>query len=185
MSVAADPTFITRPIVAADAVIGFASGEQDLDNFFAKYAYSNGEQGLGVTYVLLRRPTDDSVLPYILGFYTISMATIASKQASKVIVGKLPRYPIPAALIGRLAVDHRAQGRGLGSTLLVDAFGRILGASDGIGCAGIVVDAKNGNAEAFYLKYGFVAVDAAVWPRRMFIAIGTVRQSLELPSGRD
>jgi GNAT superfamily N-acetyltransferase len=165
-----------RRMTLEDSQSGFASGEQSLDSFFAKHAHSNSRRGLGITYVLPSGDSGPSDLPEILGFYTISMATIESGQAAQV-MKNLPRYPIPAALIGRLAVDRRAQGLGLGRTLLVDALNRALSAGDAIGCAGVVVDAKNAIAEAFYAKYGFVTVESVAWPHRMFIAMATVRQA--------
>ena len=83
---------------------------------------------------------------------------------------------MPVALIGRLAIHERAQGRGLGERLLTDAFDRILSASDQLGCFGVVVDAKDEGATSFYAKYDFVAIEAAeVFPLRMFISIKTVK----------
>jgi hypothetical protein len=63
----------------------------------------------------------DTSLPEVLGFYTLSMALLEGAEAAKVLAKKLPRYPMPVALIGRLAVDERAHGRRLGETLLIDA----------------------------------------------------------------
>lgn len=167
--------FETTRILPVDSDAGFSSGEPALDKFFATHAYANDERGLGATYVL--RAAAGGPPPAVLGFYTLSMAVIESAQAS-LLMGKLPRYPIPAALIGRLAVDSRAQGRGVGQRLLVDALSRILGLSEDIGCSGVVVDAKNEAAERFYLKHSFATVDATAWPRRMFIAMATVRGSV-------
>ena len=69
---------------------------------------------------------------------------------------KLPRYPVPIALIGRLAVDSSFQGKGLGSILLVDACQKVVHAGTVLGVAGIVVDAKDAAAETFYRHFGFV-----------------------------
>lgn len=176
----AELSFITSRIRPTDA--GFKSGKGQLDHWFARHAYANDQRGLGATYVLRRDAEDASAvqLPEILGFYTLSMATIEVAQAAKVL-DNLPRYPTPAALIGRLAVDRRAQGRGYGEALLMDALARILTLAGDIGCAGVVVDAKDEDAERFYAKYGFVSVGAVAWPqpRRMFMTMG----SLELAGG--
>ena len=69
---------------------------------------------------------------------------------------KLPRYPVPAALLGRLAVSEVAQGQGLGSILLVDACKRVAAASQTLAVAAIIVDAKSPAAAAFYKHFGFV-----------------------------
>src|SRR5207244_67632 len=90
----------------------------------------------------------------------------------------LPRYRTPVALIGRLAVDGCARGRGFGEALLVDAFSRILHAATEIGCIGVIVDAKDDDAERFYAKYDFTALSSGPHPRRMYIPIATVQHAL-------
>ena len=73
-------------------------------------------------------------------------------------VSKLPRYPIPVALIGRLAMDQVFQGKGLGSILLVEACLKVKQVSDSLAVVGIVVDAKDDSAPAFYRRFGFIAL---------------------------
>ena len=63
---------------------------------------------------------------------------------------------VPLLLIGRLAVDHRWQGRGVGSAMLIDAIGRCVAASDQIGARAIVAHALDDEAQAFYGRHGFV-----------------------------
>lgn len=70
----------------------------------------------------------------------------------------LPRYPVPVALIGRLAVASEFQGKGLGSILLADACQKVAQASAVLAVAGIVVDAKDAEAERFYRHFGFEAL---------------------------
>lgn len=82
---------------------------------------------------------------------------------------------MPVALIGRLAIDTRAQGRRFGEALLLDALARVVDAAGIVGCTGIIVDAKDEGAEQFYAKYDFVAVSAETWPHRMFLAIATAK----------
>jgi ribosomal protein S18 acetylase RimI-like enzyme len=68
---------------------------------------------------------------------------------------KLPNHPIPVALIGRLAVDNGASGRGVGETLLIHALRSAQQASEIVRLYAVVVDALNQQAKNFYLKYGF------------------------------
>jgi GNAT superfamily N-acetyltransferase len=131
--------------------------------------------GVGKTYVL--RKQDEGALPEVLGFYTVSMANIESALASSVMKARFPRYPLPVVLLGRLAVDARAQGRRVGERLLMDAFRRVLQGAEVLGCIGIIVDAKDEAASAFYGKYDFVSVSAEGWPRRLFISLATVREA--------
>ncbi len=107
------------------------------------------------------------------------MATVEASQVADVLKKKLPKYPIPVALIGRLAIDQRAHGRRLGEKLLLDAMRRVVDAASLLGCTGIVVDAKDEDAEGFYLKYDFATVTEESWPRRLFLPIahGHARRS--------
>lgn len=82
----------------------------------------------------------------------------------------LPKYPMPVALIGRLAVHQRAHGRRFGEKLLIDALQRVVVAADIVGCVGVVVDAKDEGAEQFYAKYDLTTIHAENWPRRMFLS---------------
>jgi GNAT superfamily N-acetyltransferase len=129
--------------------------------------------------VLHRSANDDESLPSVLGFYTLCMAGVPSAQIAPAVAEKLPRYDMPVALIGRLAVDERAQRRGLGECLLIDALRRVVDGATMFGCVGIIVDAKDAAAERFYLAYGFTTVDEADWPHRMFLALVTAREALE------
>jgi GNAT superfamily N-acetyltransferase len=77
----------------------------------------------------------------ILGYYTPSSYGIDVGELPAEVVKKLPRYPlIPATLLGRLAVDRRYQGQGVGEFLLMDALHRALVQSAEIGTAAVVVD---------------------------------------------
>ena len=68
----------------------------------------------------------------------------------------MPAYPIPAMLIGRLAVNNSIKGQGLGGELLADAFYRAVRASQEIGIYAVRVDAIDLQAKEFYLKYEFI-----------------------------
>ena len=166
----------TEPMREGDQDSGFECGEHALDHFFARYALPNSLMGIGRTFVMRGDPTNGEAL--IQGFYTLSMASIASKELTSVIKARLPRYPMPVALIGRLAISIQAQGQGLGGVLLVDALDRIAGVSEEVGCFGVIVDAKTPAAHGFYERYGFVALSDSGWPRRMFMTVSTVRQAL-------
>lgn len=172
-------SYITTPVEPADARAGFSCGKRPLDDYFARHAAVNDAAGIGRSYVLRRGANDNPELPVVLGFYTLSMANAESAQVSEVLKRALPKYPMPVALIGRLAIDRRAQGRRLGERLLMDALRRVVDAANIVGCTGIIVDAKDENAEQFYLRYDFVTVTQDSWPRRMFLPIGTARAAFD------
>jgi GNAT superfamily N-acetyltransferase len=161
----------TDSIRPEDPASGFHCGKHPLDDFFARHALDNDRQGLGKTYVL--RDGDA-----VLGFYTLSMADVEAEVAGRALKVRLPRYPLPVALLGRLAVHQDSQGKGIGAGLLRDALRRVNDLADQIGCLGVIVDAKDEDAERFYAQCGFVAVAAETWPHRMFIALGTIRAAV-------
>lgn len=168
-----------RRIGPADPACGFRCGKHPLDDYFRRHALANDQRNIGRAYVLDAPPEDVAArLPQVIGFYTLSMASAGSEDVNSLLRQKLPRYPMPVALIGRLAVDERARGRGLGEALLIDALERVIGAADVIACLGVIVDAKDEDAERFYEKYGFATVHSTSWPRRMFLPLQVVRDAL-------
>ena len=172
-------SYATSRITEADAASGFRCAKHPLDDYFERHAVKNDRSGVGRAYVLRRGDDDEVSLPPVLGFYTLSMASVSSEQATAALQARFPRYPMPVALIGRLAVDERARGGGrrLGERLLLDGLRRIVDAADLLGCIGVIVDAKDPDGEGFYAKYDFVTVTRE-WPRRMFLALGTARDAL-------
>jgi ribosomal protein S18 acetylase RimI-like enzyme len=87
------------------------------------------------------------------GYYTLSATAVIFDSLPDPFKKKLPRYPeVPAALVGRLAVDLQYRGNGLGETLLLDAMRKTLNAY--LAAAVLVVDAKDEQAAAFYYRYG-------------------------------
>jgi GNAT superfamily N-acetyltransferase len=168
---------LTQPVSEVDLALGFSCGVAALDQFFARHALENDRRGLGRTFVL-HQTTDGK--PGILGFYTLSMATVEGRLLPRRLRGGLPKYPLPVALVGRLAVHQAHQRRGVGEFLLTDAFKRILTATETIGCFGVVTDAKDEAAETFYVRYDFAAVEKGKsYPRRLFVPLETVRASRE------
>lgn len=170
------PLYATRRIRTGDPACGFRCGQHALDDYFARHAIPNDQAGIGAAYVLEASADDIAQgVPAVLGFYTLSMAAVVSADITSAVSKKLPRYPMPVALVGRLAVDERARGRRLGEQLLIDALHRVVSAAEIVGCLGVIVDAKDSDAERFYLKYDFVALAASDWPRRMFLPIDVAR----------
>jgi GNAT superfamily N-acetyltransferase len=75
-------------------------------------------------------------------------------------------------------VDTRAQGLGIGKALLQHVLKIAVEQRDGIGCVGVVTDAKS-DSVGFYKSLGFVALEDVTEgllhgePTPMFLAIGT------------
>ena len=83
---------------------------------------------------------------------------------------------IPVIVLGRLAIDHRYQRRGLGQGLLRDAVLRVLQAADIAGIKAILVHAIAAEAKRFYLAHGFL--ESPVQPLTLYLPLDTVRQAI-------
>lgn len=125
----------------------FDCGETSLNEFLFFYARQNDERGLGKTYVAV----EDSQPLEIAGYYTLSSGSVSFEQIPE----KLPRYPVPVVHLGRLAIDLKAQGKGIGKLMFFDALERSLIVADQIGIYAVEVYALDETAREFYLKYGF------------------------------
>ena len=134
------------------ATADFGCGEAALDEYLHRFARQDVKRG--VARVFVATPAD--LVSEVTGFYTLSAASVAAEKLPESLRKKLPRYPVPAALLGRLAVSELAQGQGLGSILLVDACKRVAAASQTLAVAAIIVDAKSPAAATFYKHFGFV-----------------------------
>ena len=89
------------------------------------------------------------------GFYTLSALAIDLGSLPEELSRKLPRHPVPCALIGRLAIDQSVRGHGLGRMLLADAIKRTMSASGILAIHAVIVDAKTNAAKQFYEGFGF------------------------------
>lgn len=127
----------------------FDCGEESLNEFLKKFARQNDKRGLGKTFVLVEEGQSE-----VLGYYTLSSGAVTFEQIPE----NLPRYPIPVAHLGRLAVSVKVKGLGLGGVLLIDALKRIAKVADELGIYAVEVYALNEAARNFYLKYGFISL---------------------------
>lgn len=150
----------------------FSCGAEALDAYLRKRA--GQEQRKNIARVFVAEGGEPHV---IAGYYTLSGFGIDVGDLPEPEAKRLPRYPIvPAALIGRLAVDRRFQGMGLGGILLIDALARILQAGGEVASYAAVVDAKDDSAVAFYRKYGFIPFPSR--PNRLFLPVATAKAAI-------
>jgi GNAT superfamily N-acetyltransferase len=129
----------------------FCSGKPPLDAFLHAHVSQYEKRHLGRTYVLVR-----SGELRALGYYTLASGAVPIEHLPAKAAKKLPRHPVPAILLARLAVDQTVQGQGLGGYLLFDALQRCLGLAGSLGVHAVEVDAIDEYAKAFYEKYGFI-----------------------------
>lgn len=151
----------------------FQCGNPELDSYLQKYARQNDLTGIGRTYVAHLKNSKK-----IIGYYTIASSSIDGESLSEKLSKKLPGYPVPCALLGRLAVSEDYQREGLGEFLLMDALSRVLAISDQIGLYALIVEAVNDKARDFYMKYGFEAfIDNKL---RLVLSIKAAKKAFDL-----
>ncbi len=129
----------------------FDSGEPPLDEWLRKRARGNHAEGGSRVYVTCE---SDGTGKRVAGYYALASGSISPELAPGSFRRNMPN-PVPAVILGRLAVDKSWQGRGVGRSLMQDAALRVLQAADTIGIRGMVVHALTNGARAFYIALGF------------------------------
>jgi ribosomal protein S18 acetylase RimI-like enzyme len=151
----------------------FWCGIPELVRYIQDHASQDMKHDVARVFVALRTGA-----PAVCGYYSLGAASFQRDSLPADQAKRLPRYPVPAALLGRLAVDDGAKGKGLGAFLLMDALNRILLATQTFAVHAMIVDAHDDAAAAFYRKYGFIAFSGEE-PRRLFLPMGTIRKLVE------
>jgi GNAT superfamily N-acetyltransferase len=131
----------------------FTCGKAPLDEFIRSLVSQYEKRKLGRTYVAVRTGEKR-----VFGYYTLASGSIPFEDLPRDLGRKLPKHPVPAVLLGRLAVDQAAQGQRLGEELLMDALRRCLELSERLGIHAVEVHAIDAGARDFYKEYGFVAL---------------------------
>lgn len=158
--------FRVEPLAAEHDRKAFSCGEPALDVYFQTQVTQDIRRHITNCFVATEVRTNA-----VAGFYTLAAASIPVHELPAEVMKRLPRYPVlPAVRIGRLAVDHRFQGRKLGGALLADAAARALGAAPA--SFTLVVDAKNDATVAFYEHHGLLRLVSQ--PRTLFLPLATV-----------
>lgn len=126
----------------------FTCGVEALDVYLKRFARQHAEANISRTYVAIAGAT-------VAGFYSLAMSGIRRENLPEKYASRFPNFPLPVARLARLAVARDRQGQGLGELLLADALRRCLFISESIGMLGVIVDAKDERARAWYQRYEF------------------------------
>lgn len=149
-------------------VTGFSCGNEHLDRWLLSYAGQNQRRDAARTFVAA---TDDR---RVYGYYTLVAGQIDHQDATaETGKGLSQRFPIPVAILARLAVDASRQRHGIGAALLNDALARVVHASEQVGVRAVVVHAVDDRAAEFYERFGFRAL--AFTPRTLMVTLMTLR----------
>jgi GNAT superfamily N-acetyltransferase len=150
---------------------GFECGEENLNVFLRQHAGQNAHRDISRTYIALPEGSNS-----VVGYYTLATGSVARQDLPADAASRLPRYPVPIAHLGRLAVDRRVQGRGLGKILLADALKLVATLADQIGIHAVTVHALNDRARTFYLAHGFLPLQDD--PSHLYLPMATIRQQM-------
>jgi len=137
-----------EPLDESHVLDEFECGEPTLDDWLGRRAAAKQASGASRTFVTCRAAR-------VVGYYALAAGAIASNEAPGRLRRNMPD-PIPMMVLGRLAVDRREQGKGLGTFLLRDAVARTGRLAHEMGIVGIIVHAISPDAKRFYQHWGFV-----------------------------
>ncbi|HVS29652.1 MAG TPA: GNAT family N-acetyltransferase [Solirubrobacteraceae bacterium] len=142
----------------------FDCGNAVLDRWLVRYAGQSERRDAARTFVA----TSDG--RRVSAYYTLIAGELQHRSATERVRKGLSRhFPVPVAVLARLAVDRQHQGEGIGAALLNDALWRIGLAAEQIAVRAVVVHAVDDTAAAFYERFGFRALAAT--PRTLMITL--------------
>ncbi len=161
-----------EPISKAHDRQAFDCGEAALNEFLQRHARKSHELGGAKTFLAI-----DDNKKTILGFYSLSPASIEYARTPDIVRRGLARYDVPAFRLARLAVDRKVQRQGLGGQLLLAAGRRCLLASTEVGGVALLIDAKNDRVAGWYAGYG--AAPLADAPLTLLLPLSTIAAALK------
>jgi len=162
--------YVTMLLTSSHEKEKFSCGNDMLDAYLHKQAKQDVKRNLTACFIL----TDDT--KHVKGYYTLSNSSIPRDLLPNEIIKKLPPSykDLPVTLLGRLAVEIKHKGQGIGAILLIDALKRCYYTStNSIASMAVIVDPIDDAAMNFYLKYGFILLPDS---GRMFIPMATIAQ---------
>jgi len=130
----------------------FDSGEPVLDQWLRRYAGQNRRRDTAATWVIA--DADNIVVAYA----SVAMTGIDRSAAPEVLAKGAPD-PVPAFLLGRLAVDRRHAGLGVGTALVAHVLATAVQLNQKAACRAVVVTALNATARSWWERLGFEPFD--------------------------
>ena len=166
------PAWHEEPIGKKHDRDAFDCGEDALNAFLRRYARKSHELGGAKTFLAIDNAGNNA----ILGFYSLSPASVDFARTPEIIRRGLARHDVPGFRLARLAVDRGLQGRGLGGQLLLAAGRRCLLAAAEVGGVVLVIDAKNARVAGWYASYGALPLLDA--PLSLLLPLATIESAL-------
>lgn len=150
----------------------FDCGDKTLNKFLRHHARKSHEKGGAKTFLAV----EDTDSKKILGFYSLSPASVAYERTPEIVKRGLARHEIPVFRLARLAVDCSVQGQGLGGQLLLAAGRRCLFVATQAGGVALLIDARNEQVAEWYASYGAIPLLDA--PLSLLLPFKTIHEAL-------
>jgi GNAT superfamily N-acetyltransferase len=166
------PLWHEEPITKQHDRAAFDCGDDALNEFLLRFARNSHEKGGAKTFLAV----DDSEEKKILGFYSLSPASVTYLNTPRIVKRGLARHDIPVFRLGRLAVDRSVQGKGLGGQLLLAAGRRCILASLHVEGVALLIDVKNDRVAKWYASFGAVPLLDA--PHSLLLPLKTIYAAL-------
>lgn len=151
----------------------FDCGIASLNEYLQRYAGQDRKRNVSRVFVASSASHPHTTL----GYYSLSAGSVSAESLPAEYTRRLPRYPVPVAILGRLAVSLSCQKQGIGSLLLVDALKRVYHASQTLAVFAVVVDAIDKPALTYYQQFGFIPLPHH--PQRLFLPLDTIANLLD------
>lgn len=172
LSASQKPYSQPRPVDKGDDLSAFDCGKAPLDEFLRQHALKNEGKASRTYVVAAQAGADDG---RVIAYYTLAAGAVSHDNAPGWAKRNMPN-PLPAIVLGRLAVDCKHQGKSLGQHLLREAMQRTLEASAQIGARVLIVHAVDNEAINFYVAFGFRRFPTD--SRTLFLPIETIVRAL-------
>jgi GNAT superfamily N-acetyltransferase len=167
------PEWHEEPITNKHDRASFDCGEPSLNGFLRQHARQSHVKGAAKTFLAISNLDGKT----ILGFYSLSPASLEYARTPEIIRKGLARHDVPVFRLGRLAVNRTVQGHGLGGQLILAAGRRCLRAAREVGGVALLIDAKNDRAAKWYASYGAVPLaDASL---SLLLPLATIQTALK------
>jgi GNAT superfamily N-acetyltransferase len=130
----------------------FDSGEPVLDEWLRRYAGQNRRRDTAANWVIA--DAND-----VVGAYASIAMTAIDRSAAPEVLAKGAPDPVPALLLGRLAVDHHYASLGIGTTLATHVLATAVELNEEAACRAVVVTALTERARTWWERLGFHPFD--------------------------
>ncbi len=147
----------------------FSCGHASLDHYIREQASQDVKRGLAAVFVIVAKDAPRTILSY----YTLSSRELRIGQLPAEIAKKAGRYGyVGVTLLGRMAVDQKYKGQGLGALALMSALDKSLAATRDVASWAVFVEAIDDEAANFYRRYGFIELPED--KRKLFLPMKTI-----------